>query len=100
MNHAAAPWKVVVVVEDDSGGRAIAELVARTGQTVQFDWPPAGGIGNIKRNAEKLITLARDRVEHRRGCVAVLVDRDRKNPTKDDHIAPSPEYVGGGRWSS
>jgi hypothetical protein len=84
MNDAAGPWKVVVIVEDDSDGRAIAELVARTDQPVQFDWLPAGGIGNIKRNAERLITLARDRVEQRRGCVAVLVDRDRKNPSRDE----------------
>lgn len=84
MNQAAGPWKIVLVVEDDSDGRAIAELVSRTGQEVRVDWLPANGIGNIKRNAVKLLSLARDRLEGRRGCVAVVLDRDGKNPGREE----------------
>lgn len=84
MDGRDAPWKVVLIVEDDSDGRAIAELVGKSVEQVHVDWLPAGGIGNIKRNAAKLISLARDRVEGRRGCVGVLVDRDRKNPVRDE----------------
>lgn len=50
----------------------------------QFDWLPAGGIGNIKRNAARLIALARDRVATGRGCVAVVVDRDSKDTSRDE----------------
>jgi hypothetical protein len=74
----------VVIVEDDSDGRAIAELAARAGLEADFDWLPAGGVGNIKRNARRLIGLARDRVVGRRGCIAVVVDRDSRDPAKDE----------------
>lgn len=84
MKRIPAPWRVVVIVEDDSDGRAIAELAARAGLEAQFDWLPAWGLGNIKRNARRLIGLARDRVDGRRGCVAVVVDRDGRDPSKDD----------------
>lgn len=84
MPQGAVLWKVVLVVEDDSDGRAISELAARSGLVAQFDWLPAGGVGNIKRNAEKLISLARDRLEGGRGCVAVVVDRDCNNPSRDE----------------
>lgn len=84
MDRAPSTWKVVLIVEDDPDGRALAELALRSGLRARFDWLPAGGVGNIKRNAEKLISLARDRVERGRGCVAVVVDRDRKNLVKDE----------------
>lgn len=84
MSRMPSPWRVVLVVEDDSDGRAIAELARRSGLGVLFEWLPAGGIGNIKRNAEKLIGLARDRFQPGRGCVAVLVDRDRRNPAREE----------------
>ncbi|MBI3076067.1 MAG: hypothetical protein HYY85_03615 [Deltaproteobacteria bacterium] len=74
----------MLIVEDDSDGRAIAELAAKRLPNAQLSWLPANGIGNIKRNAEKLILLARDRLEKGRGCVAVLVDRDRKDPSRDE----------------
>jgi hypothetical protein len=75
---------VVVIVEDDSDGRAMAELIVRSGLAAQFDWLPAGGIGNIKRNAARLIDLARDRIDSGQGCVAVVVDRDGRNPSRDE----------------
>lgn len=77
----ARPWKVVVVVEDDSDGRALREFVRVFGVRASFDWLPANGIGNIKRNGERLIVLAKDRAG-RNGCVAVLVDRDGNDPAK------------------
>ncbi len=48
-----------------------------------IDWLPANGIGNIKRNGPKLIELARDRAGER-GCVAVIVDGDGRDPARDD----------------
>lgn len=77
-------WTVVLIVEDDSDGRAIAELASRSGCRARLDWLPAGGIGNIKRNAERLIGLAKDRVDDGTGCVAVLVDRDSKDPSREE----------------
>lgn len=84
MSPRTPPWKVVVIVEDDSDGRAIVELASRSGLGAEFDWLPAGGIGNIKRNADRLIALAQDRVAGGRGCVAVVVDRDGKDPSRDE----------------
>jgi len=84
MTRPPEPWRIVLVVEDDSDGRAVAELVSRSGQDVTVDWLPANGIGNIKRNAARLISLARDRLEGRRGCVAVVVDRDGRNPGREE----------------
>ena len=80
----SSSWTVVLIVEDDSDGRAIMELASRSGHPARFDWLPAGGIGNIKRNAERLIGLARDRLDGRPGCVAILVDRDSKDPARDE----------------
>jgi hypothetical protein len=77
-------WTVVLIVEDDSDGRAIAELASRSGCRARFDWLPAGGIGNIKRNAERLVSLAKDRVDNGSGCVAIVVDRDSKDPARDE----------------
>lgn len=84
VSHPSSAWKIVVIVEDDSDGRAIAELIERTGRHVRVDWLPAGGLGNIKRNADKLLSLARDRLEGRHGCVAVVVDRDGRNPAREE----------------
>lgn len=76
-------WEVVLIVEDDSDGRALREVLRIAGARAQVDWLPAGGIGNIKRNAERLIALAKDRIDTR-GCVAVVIDADRKNPSRDE----------------
>lgn len=84
MATSRSSWTVVLIVEDDSDGRAIAELASRSGCHARVDWLPAGGIGNIRRNAERLIGLARDRVDNGTGCVAVLVDRDSKDPSRDE----------------
>jgi hypothetical protein len=80
----SATWTVVLVVEDDSDGQAIAELAARSGCRARVDWLPANGIGNIKRNTERLIALARDRVSDGRGCVGIVVDRDQRDPSRDE----------------
>lgn len=97
MTAEVAPWRIVLVVEDDSDGRAIAELLARSDYPVQVDWLPAGGIGNIKRKADRLLALARDRLERRSGCVAVVLDRDGKNPGRDEpHRSISRACRGGG----
>jgi hypothetical protein len=84
MGNASLRWKVVVIGEDDSDGRAIAELAGRNNLAAVFDWLPANGIGNIKRNGERLISLAKDRLQGRRGCVAVIIDRDNKNPSREE----------------
>jgi len=78
----AQKWKVVVVVEDDTDGKALAELVRRSGLPIALDWLPANGIGNIKRKGGRLIQLARSRFGAGAGCVAVLVDRDGKDARK------------------
>lgn len=78
----AAPWKVVLIVEDDSDGQACRVLADRLGLPVTLDWLPANGVGNIKRRGVQLIGLARDRIPEGRGCVAVLLDRDGKDVTR------------------
>ncbi len=40
MTRPPEPWRIVLVVEDDSDGRAVAELVSRSGQDVTVDWLP------------------------------------------------------------
>ena len=75
-------WKVVLVVEDDTDGKALRELVQASGLPILLDWLPANGIGNIKRNGAKLVELARSRFKAGTGCVAVLVDRDGKDVRK------------------
>lgn len=77
-------WKLVVIVEDDSDGRVLGSLAAKMKLPVTVDWLPANGIGNIKRNAGRLIGLAQSRVEPAAGCVAVVIDRDRKDPKVDE----------------
>jgi len=79
-----APWKIVLVVEDDSDGQALRKLAAASGIQATIDWLPANGIGNIKRSAAKLIGLAQDRLQDNRGCVAVLVDRDGRDATHQE----------------
>lgn len=81
---AAHPWKVVLIVEDDTDGRTIRRLLEASGIRVAVDWLPAGGIGEIKRRADKLIRLAQARVSGARGCVAVVVDRDGKDSGRDE----------------
>jgi hypothetical protein len=76
---APPPWKVVLIVEDDSDGQACRILMNRLGFNLTLDWLPANGIGNIKRRGSQLIGLARGRIQDGRGCVAVLLDRDGKN---------------------
>ena len=78
-----SPWKIVLIVEDDSDGRALRHLAQATGVRATIDWLPANGIGNIQRKAVALIRLARDRIE-RRGCVAVVVDGDGRDPETDE----------------
>jgi hypothetical protein len=77
-------WTIVLIVEDDSDGRALAALTSRSQISSRVDWLPAGGIGDIKRRAEQLIELAKDRITSTTGCVAVLVDRDGKDPLRDE----------------
>lgn len=78
------PWRVVVIVEDDSDGRALKRLAEASRLSVQLDWLPANGIGNIKRRGDALIRLAADRIESGQGCVAIVVDRDRHDSRKDE----------------
>ncbi len=73
------PWKVVLIVEDDSDGQAVKTLAGKLRLPIQVDWLPAGGVGNIKRKGESLIALARERVSDGRGCVAVLLDQEGKD---------------------
>ncbi len=80
----AQPWRVVLIVEDDSDGRALRKLAEASGLLVRIDWLPANGIGNIKRRLDALIHLASDRIEGGQGCVAVVVDRDCKNCKHDE----------------
>jgi len=77
-------WKVVLIVEDDTDGRTLRRLLAATDVGVEVDWLPAGGIGEIKRRADKLVKLARDRIGTAPGCVAVVVDRDGQDATTDE----------------
>lgn len=78
-------WKVVLIVEDDTDGKAIRQLVRSSAPAgVVVDWLPAQGIGNIKRRGRKLIELAVSRLEGRGGCVAVVVDRDGRNPSQSE----------------
>ncbi len=80
----ASRWKVVVIVEDDSDGQALRKLVGAADLAVDLDWLPAYGLGNIKRRADKLIELAKDRIRDGQGCVAVVVDRDGKDARHDE----------------
>lgn len=84
MSRSPAGRKVVLIVEDDSDGRAIRELARKTHPGVRLDWLPANGIGNIKRNIARLIRLARDRLDNGQGCVAVVVDRDGNDPSRHE----------------
>jgi hypothetical protein len=83
MNGGQNQWKVVLIVEDDSDGRAISTLMQNLQIRAVIDWLPANGLGNIQRNGRKLVALAKDRVG-RRGCVAVIIDGDSKNPARDE----------------
>ncbi len=74
-----SPWKVVLIVEDDSDGQACRILTDKLDFNLALDWLPANGVGNIKRRCDQLIELARDRIQDGRGCVAVLLDRDGKD---------------------
>jgi len=69
-------WTVNLVVEDDTDGRALRDLVQASRIPISVDWLPGNGIGNIKRKGTALIDLARSRIKNGKGCVAVLVDRD------------------------
>jgi hypothetical protein len=81
----AAPpeWRVIMIVEDDSDGRAIRQLAVASGLPANLDWLPTNGIGNIKRNGDRLIGLAKERAGGH-GCVAVLVDEDGSNIERDE----------------
>ena len=78
MNH-PLPWKVVLIVEDDTDGQACRILKDRLGFSLTLEWLPANGVGNIKRRGRQLIQLAHDRIQNGQGCVAVLLDRDGKD---------------------
>ena len=80
----SSPWKVVLIVEDDSDGQAVRALVDRLNIELSLDWLPAHGIGNIKRRGEKLIELAQDRISQGHGCVAVMLDRDGRDVTRSE----------------
>jgi hypothetical protein len=80
----SSPWKVILIVEDDSDGQAVRALVDRLNIELALDWLPAHGIGNIKRRGEKLIELAQDRISQDQGCVAVMLDRDGKDVTRSE----------------
>jgi hypothetical protein len=77
-------WKVILIVEDDSDGQALRLLAQASGVPCQIDWVPANGLGNIKRRGLHLIRLARDRICEGQGCVAVLVDRDGRDASRDE----------------
>ncbi len=79
-------WRVVLIVEDNSDGFACRTFAERIGLSVLVDWLPANGVGDIKRRGPKLIQAAQDRLVAGRGCVAVLIDRDRYNP--DPAVGP------------
>jgi hypothetical protein len=81
---AQTSWRVVVIVEDDSDGRALRTLAGKCGFAGVLDWLPANGIGNIKRKGQTLIDLARTRLKEEPGCVAVVVDGDGKDPGRDE----------------
>lgn len=84
MSAQRPPWKVVLIVEDDTDGRAARALAQSSGLGCAVDWVPASGIGNIKRRGPGLIRLAQDRIANGKGCVAVLVDRDGRNAERDE----------------
>jgi hypothetical protein len=74
---------VVLICEDETDGivaRRLAELLC---PTIRIDYLPAGGCGEIKRKLDKLVADAR-RDLGKRGCVAVLLDGDQKNPARDE----------------
>lgn len=83
LTRTPAPWRVVLIVEDDSDGRALSFLIRTLNARATVDWLPANGIGNIDRNGRRLIGLAKDRAT-RHGCVAVIIDGDRKNVGRDE----------------
>ena len=77
-------WKVVLVVEDDSDGQALRALCRVAGVQADVAWLAAGGIGNIKRKAKRLIEMAQARIGPGPGCVAVVVDRDGRDAARDE----------------
>lgn len=83
MTRSGGQWRVVLIVEDDSDGRALSLLIKTLNVRAVIDWLPANGIGNIQRNGRRLVALARDRAG-RRGCVAVIIDGDRKTIATDE----------------
>jgi hypothetical protein len=80
----APAWTVVAIVEDESDGVSLRQLLTCSRPEVTFDWLPANGIGNIKRRCPQLIRLALDRIRDRRGCVAVVIDGDRQDESRDE----------------
>ena len=84
MSRPRRRWKVVVIVEDRSDGRALCELCRAAGVRADIDWLPANGIGNIKRKADLLIEMARARIGPGPGCVAVVVDRDGRDAARHE----------------
>lgn len=84
MKPAHKSWKVVLIVEDDTDGRTIAELARKTHPALTIDWLPGNGIGNIKRKLASMLLLARDRFRPGQGCVAVLLDNDGKDVQRDE----------------
>jgi len=78
------PWKVVLVVEDDSDGHVLKALMETRFHQVAIDWVPANGIGEIRRRGPHLIELAKARIRQDKGCVAVVVDRDGLDPQRDE----------------
>ena len=83
MTNGQAPWRVVLIVEDDSDGKAVRALVAPLNVQGVIDWLPANGIGNILRDCRRLIDLARDRIQAH-GCVAVVIDGDSRSVARDE----------------
>lgn len=84
MSAPPSGWKVVLIVEDDSDGVALREIMQKTHPSFTVDWLPTNGIGNIKGKASQLIGLAQERIVRGRGCVAVLVDADGKDVARDE----------------
>ena len=81
--RSSAPWKVVLICEDETDGRVAKKLAHLVCPNVHLDYLPARGCGEIKRKLDKLVGDARRDVG-RLGCVAVLLDGDQKNLDRDE----------------
>ena len=77
------PWRVVLIVEDETDGVVVQALARKLRPDVLIDPLPVKGCGEIKRRLPALVRTAKSQLS-RRGCVAVLLDQDHKDLGRDE----------------